>query len=230
MGAVIPAQVNQQYDWDDRYRAEGHIWGDEPSLTALVLSKHLEPSSNVLEFGCGYGRDMVELVHQGHRVTGIEKSKIAVALAEGNDKLDSFIDSGRAHILRGEFANATFGKAGFDAVTSHRVLHLLGNNGLVRAFEQHAARVLKPGGLLAVSARNHNDFKQDDMTMIAPGVAEYKNRPGHIIRFWDQALYTDTFKDHFDVVEFIDGSEIESQKNPKQTSFTIMLARKKACP
>jgi SAM-dependent methyltransferase len=218
---------NPQYDWDDRYKAEGHIWGDEPSLTARILAKKLEPASNVLEFGCGYGRDINELAQQGHRITGVEKSKIAVSLAEDDTRLDKFIDSGRVHILRGEFASASFGKAGFDAVLSHRVLHLLGTNGLVRAFEQHAYRVLKQDGLLAVSARNEDDFDKDQMKLLAPGIAEYKSRPGHIIRFWTHKMFEDTFTDNFKIIEFIHGTEIESQKNPKDTHFTIMLAQRK---
>ena len=48
--------------WDHRYSAEGAIWGDGPSPTALLASRYLRPGTRVLEVGFGYGRDLAFLV------------------------------------------------------------------------------------------------------------------------------------------------------------------------
>lgn len=211
--------------WNDRYENEGHIWGDDPSETADLLAQRLRPVSNVLEIGFGYGRDLVELVNQGHRVTGIESA--VAGLTEATKQIQSKIDSGQAHVLLGDFARASLPENEFDAVTSHRVLHLLGNNGLVRAFAQHAARVLKPGGLFYVSARDPRDFDPNTMNQVSPGIVEYKNRPGHEISFWDEKRFRDTFSRQFDIERFVQGEEIESRQTGTMSKFTIMIARKR---
>lgn len=214
--------------WDSRYEAEGHIWGDDPSLTGRLLVKKLAPVSYVLEIGFGYGRDLSEILQHGHRAYGIEVA--ASGHTEAGRLLDEYIMSGQAQLLRGEFARASLPKGEFDAVISHRVLHLLGKNGLVRAFGNHAARVLKPGGLLMVSARNPQDFNADQMVPKGDGFAEYKDRPGHLIRFWNEKMFEDAFSDDFEILEFVHGKEIESVKNPIDTHFTIMVARRKPEP
>lgn len=225
-----PANDSSPYVWDVRYAAEGHIWGDEPSLTGKTVVRLLRPRSHVLEFGYGYGRDLQEILLHGHSAYGIEKSD--VGHTEARRVLHQHIDSGQAQLLLiGDFTKASTPNEGFDAVFSHRVLHLLGKNGVVRAFNAHAARILKPDGLFVVSARNPKDFNPDQMEWIEEGMAQYKpefkERRGQIIRFWDEKAFRDTFSDNFDIETFIEGTEIESRKNPVDTHFTIMVARRK---
>ena len=95
---------NNNADWNVRYQTEGHIWGDEPSLTAKRLADRLRPVSNTLEVGCGYGRDMVHLVNRGHRVHGVENA--VAGLTEATKQLQDKINAGSAHLLLGEFARA----------------------------------------------------------------------------------------------------------------------------
>ena len=222
-----------EFVWDTRYKTEGHIWGDEPSMTGKILTGLLPSRSHVMEFGYGYGRDMQEVLLHGHSVYGIEKSD--AGHSEAQKILRSFVDTGLAQLLLiGDFTKASLPQDGFDAVYSHRVLHLLGKNGLVRAFNAHASRILKPGGLFVVSARNPEDFDPKQMVWREDGLAEYKpsfkSRKGQVIRFWDEKLFTETFQDNFDIEKFIKGTEKESESNPVDTHFTIMIARKKLAP
>ena len=213
--------------WSNRYEAEGKIWGDEASPSALILEDLLDSPSLIAEFGYGYGRDMRELAQMGHKVTGIEKSEVGEQMAK--ELLGKYIEAGQAHFLHGDFSTAPLGKEEYDAVESHRVLHLLGNNGLVRAFKKQAEKILKPEGLLVVSARNENDFNDTKMKWLdkEAGVAEYKDRPGHIISFWTDKRFEDTFSDKFNIESLKATTEIESQQNPEDSHITIMVARKK---
>lgn len=226
--APLATPASNNADWNIRYQKEGHIWGDEPSLTAKRLADKLRPVSNILEIGCGYGRDMVHLVNRGHRVHGVENA--VVGLTEATKQLQDKINAGSAHLLLGEFARAALGKSEFDAVYSHRVLHLLGVNGHVHAFVDTATRVLKPGGLLYVSARNDNDFNAATMHHMPDGTVERNDRPGHLISLWNDARFKKAFDQNFEILELIDGEEIESQITGDMTKFTLMVGRKRKSP
>ncbi len=213
--------------WDRRYRAEGHIWGDNPSVTAKHLVDILRPSSKVLEIGFGYGRDLVLLLQEGHRIYGIEEA--AYGLTEATRQLQQYMRNGNAHLILGAFNSADIQKESFDAVLSHRVLHLLGENGLTDAFARRAAYALRPGGLLYVSARNPNDFNKDQMVMTGNNTAEYKDpaRKGQQISFWNKERFNKVFGDKFDIESLEDHTEIEATSNPVPTHFTVMKAHKK---
>lgn len=224
--------------WSRRYLAEGHIWGDEASQTAEMLVDHLQHPSRILEIGFGYGRDLTRLLQEGHNVTGVEKA--AIGLAEATRQIQQYMDHGRAHLTLGDFTTTDPRPGGVDAVLSHRVLHLLGQNGLVSAFVNKTAAALKPGGLLFVSARDHRDFNPEQMNRHDDGTITYRedvkklgDRRGQLISLWDQARFEEAFSKKFDFIGFEQGNEPESINNvdadgkPVQTFYTIMKARKK---
>lgn len=212
-------------DWGKVFTEKGHVWGDNPSPTALLLAKRLRPHSSIFEYGYGYGRDVLEFIHRGHRVQGIEKA--AEGLSEAMRQLSKVLNGRNATLSVGDFEQTILPKSRFDAVSSHRMLHLLGNNGLVRAFEESANHVLRPGGLLAVSARNMNDFKEEDMIRHSDDLFEYKSRPGHLISPWTHERFKREFGENFDIIDLIDTQEIESVGSAKMTNITIMYAKKK---
>ena len=72
--------------WDERYRREGKRWGDGPSelarLAVARLSFAAGRSFDLLDVGCGYGRDSLYLAAElGCRVLGIDPSPAAVSAA-----------------------------------------------------------------------------------------------------------------------------------------------------
>lgn len=228
---VMSTNINYDDDfWSKRYKNEGHIWGDDASLTAQKLAEKLSESDNysvktILEVGFGYGRDIKELALTGHKIVGIEIA--AYGLTEAATEVAELITAGKVHLNLGDFNNSQHLGNHFDAISCHRMLHLLGTNGLVRAFANRAAASLKEGGLLCVSARDPRDYNQKQMEWVAPNIAEYKERKGHLISFWDQARFSETFGKKFEIIEFIEGTEIESLKNPVDSHFTLMIAKRK---
>ncbi len=225
--------------WGGRYKNEGRLWGDDPSLSAKRLAKKLRsrPRSNILEIGAGYYRDGEFFINQGHNYTGIEQAAEALSIA--TEKVKELIGSEHSpiHSISGPFQTAPIPAEGYDAVFCHRTLHLWGKNGLITAFNDAAVKALKSGGLLVVSARDPRDYDEEQMTVKeeAPDgtiiSAEYKDRPGHLINFWNEARYRDAFGDDFEDMTFEEGTEIESVTNPgKMAHFTIMIAHKKIEP
>jgi len=219
--------IEKPYLWDTRYKNEGHIWGDKLSPTAKRLIELVKPESKVFEVGYGYGRDLIPLsdIYQMH---GIDKSN------EGYKKTIRRLRAKAQSIkgvLKGDFNTATnLPRQTVDAVISHRTLHLLTEENDARSFPAQMPKILKPGGILCISARDKRDFNSKEMIEHGNGVVSYKKRPTHLIRAWDEAMFEEYFGEYCDIKSFEQSSEIESQKNPKPSYVTIMTAKLKNHP
>ena len=57
---------------------------DYPSQFAISLMPELQPGSNILDIGCGNGRDALFFSQHGHHVVGIDASKTGINVAIEN--------------------------------------------------------------------------------------------------------------------------------------------------
>lgn len=107
--------------------------------------------SDVLEYGCGRGSAAFDLAAAGARVTGIDISDVAIAMAAEHAH-----DLRLAGSLRFEQMDAehlAFDDASFDLVCGSSILHHLD----LEAAYAEVARVLRPGGQgIFVEALGHN--------------------------------------------------------------------------
>ncbi len=69
--------------WDRRFTAEGKIWGETPSRSALYALEMFrrEGLCEVLVPGSGYGRNSRLFAEAGFQVTGVEISESAYRMA-----------------------------------------------------------------------------------------------------------------------------------------------------
>lgn len=234
-------QSTERDIWERRFEREGRIWGDSPSPPARYLThKILTHSSKILEIGAGYGRDSNWFVESGHKVTAIDRA--ANALTVASEELLSKIRSRDVVYIAADFRDAAIGQKSQDVFFSHRVLHLLGHNGVTEAFARVAANVLKPDGHLLVTARSYNDFNPDQMEWEDKprGIAKYRadveklgDRRGQILHFWDEKKLTTLFQDAFDNISIVEDTERESIKNiddkghPVLTHYVSISATRK---
>ena len=108
-----------------------------------ALLQYIEAPSplELLDFGCGPGRDLMTFEALGHRVTGLEGSSQLAALARAN--------SG-CQVLEQNFLNLDLPGARFDGVFANAVLFHIPSLALPRILRAlHVA--LKPGGVLFCS-------------------------------------------------------------------------------
>lgn len=63
--------------WNERYRSEGMIYGAEPNQFVVAALAHLPPGQ-ALDLACGQGRNAVWLAQQGHDVTAVDYSEVAI--------------------------------------------------------------------------------------------------------------------------------------------------------
>ncbi|HZT86091.1 MAG TPA: class I SAM-dependent methyltransferase [Gaiellaceae bacterium] len=103
----------------------------------------LEPGSRVLEIGPGTGKATAELVRRGYAVTGVELSTELAEIARRNVP--------GAEIEVADFETWEPAEAAFDAVVAFTAIHWIGPH--VRYAKP--ARLLRPGGALAVVAGPH---------------------------------------------------------------------------
>jgi SAM-dependent methyltransferase len=125
--------------WDKRYQAEGKIWGESPSRTAFQALELFRAAGvkTILVPGSGYGRNTRLFSESGFKVTGIEISPAAFALAQEFDPQSSFYN--------GSVLDMSFLAYKFDAVYCHSVLHLFREQDRKTLIRQCADRLASNG-------------------------------------------------------------------------------------
>lgn len=211
--------------WNGRYNALGPCWGDGGSPTLRVALRHFSRHGRALEIGFGYGRDVVPLAGYGLDVTGLDPSDAGLALAEQRLRAHRL----SAHLMTADFTEAVLPAAAFDAVLSHRTLHLMTGPGAVERFAGRLAMVTRPGAIVCIGTRDLRDLDHGRMNSHphGPHVYEYADRPGHVISYWDEDRFRDTFAADFDIQSFEQATEPEASDNPVPCYLTIMVARRR---
>lgn len=147
-------------EWNSEYKELGTIWGDKPSelaMAAVVFLKNnrLDGSGlNIIDIGCGYGRDALYLLNQLRcRVLGIDISEEAIALATETIPVHRR-DSVEFRVL--DFKDLGDGR--FNAVYLSNLYQLLDREAR-SDLRSVLERLLEPGGLLFLSTLSISDLQ-----------------------------------------------------------------------
>jgi SAM-dependent methyltransferase len=117
--------------------------GPEDSTSYQALARRVLGARRVLDLGCANGALLELLAGQGADVlAGIDLSAAELAVARTRPAL------AHADLREGRAQRLPFGDGEFDAVVSHMALMLMGD---IEQVVLEAARVLRPGGTLAVA-------------------------------------------------------------------------------
>jgi len=144
--------------WDNTYKTNQQVWGDKPSELATFACNYLQgiksssKAIDILDMGCGYGRDTTYLARNINcRILGIDNSSEAIEMARKAlaDDLES-----RARFQCGDFRQMPEGK--FDIVFTSNVYHLLKTEDR-DIFKNIIKKRLKPGGMLFLSTLSPSD-------------------------------------------------------------------------
>jgi SAM-dependent methyltransferase len=229
--------------WQQYYETRGYeLWGFSPSPTARILARAILDSNprrseriEIVDYGCGYGRDSLYFIELGFDVIGIDVSETAVALARG------------AYKRRQASGIPLFGSASFHAADlqsvfkcrtgqsvraffSNRVLHLLSEIDF-REATRDAMTCMETGAYFCVSARSSDDFSTALMEWI-PGkeqeMARYKDpaRSGHDIAFVTKDRLLRAVGNDLEDMRYTKATEPERVGSP-DTHLLILLGRKR---
>lgn len=110
----------------------------------------VQPGERVLDVGCGAGRHAFEAVRRGARVVALDASgREALATSTVLAAMEEQVAAGGSGAaVVGDGARLPFGDAAFDRVVAAEVLEHVADD---RAVMAELARVLRPGGVLAVT-------------------------------------------------------------------------------
>jgi len=145
--------------WDARYLNDGKLWGDGPSELARLAVARLSFAAgrgvDVLDVGCGYGRDSFFMAAElSGRVLGIDPSPAAVAAARRARRGD--LDVEFEEVDPAALAASLPPGDGFDVAFSSNVYHLLPPAGR-ESFTAAVFALTRPGGLVFLSMLSPRD-------------------------------------------------------------------------
>lgn len=135
----IAARTLAYYDRQAQAYGEGTRDHDvSQNIDALLVHINAPPPFDLLDFGCGPGRDLRTFKALGHRAIGLEGSPNLAAMAR---------TSSRCKVLEQSFLELNLPSSHFDGVFANAVLFHIPSQELPRILgELHTT--LKPGGVL----------------------------------------------------------------------------------
>lgn len=140
--------------WNNVYEKDSSFFGEEPSTFAKTCYSVIKGKKNLLELGCGQGRDSLFFASKGIDVTALDSSNIAINQLSKRAKDTNF----EVTTLEYEISKKLpFDDNVFDVVYSHMFFSMEFDwYGLEFIFEE-VKRVLKNSGYHFFSIRNEND-------------------------------------------------------------------------
>jgi 2-polyprenyl-3-methyl-5-hydroxy-6-metoxy-1,4-benzoquinol methylase len=144
--------------WNKDYKESGKIWGENPSELAkaavryLKKNKPVSESLNLLDIGCGYGRDAFYLLDNLQcNILGIDVSEKAIEIA-----LNTVIKTKQHNIMFQSIDFASLGGDKYDIVFASNVYQILHPHER-EAFRVAVKKALRPEGLLFFATLSTSD-------------------------------------------------------------------------
>ncbi len=158
---------------EENYQRDPARYAGDPSDFARWAIARLKPLAGmreVIELGCGPGRDSGLLVSEGFRVRAIDFAPTAVGRAIELRRLLAEPYRSRLSVLEGEATQFLEGRppASADAVFAHLVYATLDTAELTNLFRA-VHRVLRPGGCHVYAVRDTSDPNVGEGVEVAPG-------------------------------------------------------------
>jgi SAM-dependent methyltransferase len=178
----------------------------------------------VLILGCGYGRDAKYMASQGLTVTAVDFAREGIKLARSWTTDDN---STEVNFVLDNIVDLDLPDACFDAVFSHRTLHLLISVDRLERGLAQIHRILKPGGHACISVRNPRDPSKMRSQQLSGGTAELSFRPGHKVLYLNEAEFTEVVGRQFNVLDFQEMSERESESQDYDVKLHYVVLEKK---
>ena len=189
--------------WDKVYSEDSSFFGDESSNFALICYDYFAKHNikQVLELGCGQGRDSLFFVSKGLEVYAIDSSKVAIENLRIKAKgLNLDIKLKDIDAVKG----LPFPDNYFDAIYSHMFYNMGFSDDELKSIISETKRVLKNKGLLSFSVRSDKDIMYKKGTKVTENIYDIN---GFRIRFFTKQDIKFFMKDKFEIIKIIEDYE-----------------------
>lgn len=179
---LLDAQIKQ---WQATYEEEPEMFGTDPSYPAKVAFEHFQQNKahNILELGCGHGRDTMFFLEKGLKVNATDYSENGLRELSQKAKnlgLDKNLQT-TCHDIRRDLP---FEDNSIDGCFSHMLFCMALGTDELEHLSSEIRRVLKPGGLNIYTVRTTTD--PDYKTGTHRGEGMYELDGGFIVHFFDK--------------------------------------------
>lgn len=143
--------------WDEIFRESPDYLGQHPAREAVLLASEMRKRGgrSVLDLGCGAGRNLVYLLKQGLEVFGTDISKAGLQTCRRRLQQEGLT----ADLRLADMTSQPYPDESFDGVLSAQVVHHNVRSRIQAALDE-IGRVLRPGGVAAISLGSTNDYKR----------------------------------------------------------------------
>ena len=186
--------------WEARFQAEGKIWGDAPSRTAVYALELFRKAGvkTILVPGSGYGRNTKLFATSGFKVTGVEISPAAYKMALKFDPPSKFYNASALDL--------SFLEDKFDAIYCFNVLHLFREKDR-KLFIKECAGRLNAGGLMFFTAFSEKEDSFGKGAQTEPNT--FESKPGRPVHYFTES----DLKAHFKGLKILKTGILEDPEN-----------------
>ncbi|MDO8269657.1 MAG: class I SAM-dependent methyltransferase [Candidatus Levybacteria bacterium] len=185
---------DQKKLWDKAHQ-DGEInhYSSTPTELAEEVIKIIQPSSKILELGCGVGNDSGAFTSAGHHVLATDFSEVAIRKNSERFKDDSNLTFEMLDMSQ----PFRFADNEFDVVYARLSLHYFTEEITRRVFSE-IHRVLKPNGYFCFMCKSTKDPLYGKGKEIEKDMFEYE---GHVRHFFNEESARSMLDNNFKIDE-----------------------------
>ena len=206
--------------WSDMY-SRPNVFGTGPTKLAKMANDLIHDNSikNILEIGCGQGRDCIFFAEKGYSVETFDISENAIRFV--NKTKESFNLKNLNAIVHDVTEPFSYPNIFFDFVYSNLALQFFNIDSLEKIFN-NIYQVMKEESTILFSTKKKGDKYYDFGTKISEDAYEHK---GITRYFYDKSILEHMFEQQFEILHFDD----DHHTNPNSTIsewWKILLKKK----
>lgn len=149
--------------WTQWYKKKGYKVEPEVSFIEKLLRDN--PSSKILDIGCGHGRHIIYFARKGYNVYGIDNNSSAISKLQKNLSKHGL----NAILKTNDFTKSLpYPRNSFDLIIATRSIHHTNTKNVKKIFKE-IGKILKSRGLLFLQVPDYEGAKKIEKTWIEYG-------------------------------------------------------------
>jgi SAM-dependent methyltransferase len=203
----IESELKKLGYWNDIYSKKNYF-GTGPTILAHEAHNLIKNNSitNILELGCGQGRDSLFFANLGYNVVATDISENAINFLK-TIKDEENIENLELY-LHNTLNSFNFSNLKFELIYSNLTLQFFDLKQLSQIFS-NIKKIMKPNSFFLFSTKKPGDKYFNFGNKISENSFEHK---GIIRFFFNKSELENILKNHFTIISFEDDSHVNSDK------------------